>query len=775
MPLARPAGTVNVLGAPPAVAVAPVSARSPRRPPLDTEWVERALEVAGQHQFDSVSSSGPRGTATAAEEAWEVICRRPPARDTKTGTKGELECDRLEEEVWSIMGALLRDLHHAGRPSEPALSARSSAPPSARRPPSLVSQGPLAAGEVLPAPHCRSTSSLALAADRVARVAAAPPRSMRDAAKSALPSARPSKGRCASLPDLALNSISSRRSSEGAASSRGSRLVLRVADVVGNANPARGLRRQMGEAEPKDVEPEEVAVSRPVEVLHPVPMRSDKHQPAADSHPTSVRGAAVGGRRRGAGEADSLEALVGSLRQELERTEERKQALEELLMAAQGCTPAVTKSAQSSISACNFLASKGAASVTGAGPPPVSSGSGRTPPPESSLDGEGLPSPESAGGPLHAAENSRLNRGGTMSQDTSIAEAAVAAEPLEHLWEFVIQGELASDLRPELAHKNVTCFPAEAMDRLDATGISFLCARGHRVDPGVPNQDDILLAMCSCLHGGRAALFGVFDGHGPAGHLCAAFARRFLPERVFADPELLVKPRAALRHAFREAQSELLQQPFDVQFSGAAATVALLLDGCPPSRGQKGETRVRLLVAHVGDGRALLVSRWSDEEKGGQAWGRDPGAYSVTALTREHTLEDPDERARVEEHGGLVRALEHSSRARRVHIPGVDHPPLALTRSLGCMAAAERGISTAEPDVLGFQLRPGREELLVLGTDGLFEFSSNQEVVSRLLEGGCTRATLEELCAESRNRWAQNSYNQTIDDATVIALPLPLR
>ncbi|CAE7306220.1 unnamed protein product [Symbiodinium natans] len=44
------------------------------------------------------------------------------------------------------------------------------------------------------------------------------------------------------------------------------------------------------------------------------------------------------------------------------------------------------------------------------------------------------------------------------------------------------------------------------------------------------------------VHNGSVALYGVFDGHGPAGHRCAAIARGFLPERIFGDPELLVNP-----------------------------------------------------------------------------------------------------------------------------------------------------------------------------------------------------------------------------------------
>ena len=76
----------------------------------------------------------------------------------------------------------------------------------------------------------------------------------------------------------------------------------------------------------------------------------------------------------------------------------------------------------------------------------------------------------------------------------------------------------------------------------------------------MPNQDDLVLAMCSWGAQGRVALYGVFDGHGPAGHRCAALARGFLPERIFGDPKLLSGPQEVLRKAFMEAQQEMQRQ-----------------------------------------------------------------------------------------------------------------------------------------------------------------------------------------------------------------------
>ena len=79
----------------------------------------------------------------------------------------------------------------------------------------------------------------------------------------------------------------------------------------------------------------------------------------------------------------------------------------------------------------------------------------------------------------------------------------------------------------------------------------------------------------------------------------------------------------------------------------------------------------------------------------------------------------------------------------------------------------------------------GSDELLVLGTDGLFEFCSTKEVATRLcasvlshFEGvskafrgteGVSDDVLEDVCSVARRRWARSSYNDTVDDITAIA------
>lgn len=358
-------------------------------------------------------------------------------------------------------------------------------------------------------------------------------------------------------------------------------------------------------------------------------------------------------------------------------------------------------------------------------------------------------------------------------EGASVPQMENSKAELERSWDFVVQGQLEVEEQAELVHKGVACFPGDAMDRIRARGVACACLKGHRTGAAVPNQDDFLLAMRAPVQQGRVALYGVFEGHGPAGHHCSAFVRGHLPECIFADPDLFSRPKAVLRRCFLRTQEVLMKQDFDLHMSGTTATVTLVLDirrsethcGIDPKGTDESDTWA--FVAHVGDSRAILASRGDDcplEEA------NDISAYTVTALTREHRPEDPAESHRVKQQGGEVRTV-NSSGAARVFAPGSNRPFLALTRALGDAVAGGCGV-IAEPEVSAYHLRPGSDMFLVLGTDGLFEFFSSREVVGRLLQGGVTTSVLEDICEEAGQRWAANSYNQTVDDASMVAVSL---
>eukprot|EP00929_Paragymnodinium_shiwhaense_P069688 TRINITY_DN35152_c0_g1_i1.p1 TRINITY_DN35152_c0_g1~~TRINITY_DN35152_c0_g1_i1.p1 ORF type:complete len:1075 (-),score=224.73 TRINITY_DN35152_c0_g1_i1:62-3286(-) len=364
---------------------------------------------------------------------------------------------------------------------------------------------------------------------------------------------------------------------------------------------------------------------------------------------------------------------------------------------------------------------------------------------------------------------------------------------LEKSWEFVVQGQLDAESQLDFAPKLISCFPDNAVEKAWSRGVASVCSRGRRLDSSVPNQDDFLLARHALARSGHISLFGVFDGHGPDGHHCAAFARSALPEHLFGQQSLLLRPEVTLRQAFEQTQKALLQQTFDTEHSGTTAALALILHvpatpassstaeaatasapeganapspgGLAASDGGSSSASVQeswLIVAHVGDSRVVLASR-RDE---------DSPSFSVTALTRDHRPDDSEEAERVRHQGGDIRALPNNPAAVRVFAAGGEQPISALTRTLGLACAVDICGVSAEPEVAAYRLRPGTDVLLMLGTDGLFEFVSNSHAAGQVLQRGVSAPVLEELCSESRRQWQQTSCNQTVDDITAIAVSL---
>lgn len=332
-------------------------------------------------------------------------------------------------------------------------------------------------------------------------------------------------------------------------------------------------------------------------------------------------------------------------------------------------------------------------------------------------------------------------------------------------WEYVVQGQYDRSFSEQLdfAPKLLSCFPEEAVGTAKGKGVAFVCSRGRRADSTVPNQDDFVLARHSLANDGHIALYGVFDGHGPAGHHCAGYVRGFLPESLFGQRSLISGPEEALLLAFAQVQEGLLQQAFDTETSGTTATVALVLHlpNLRPSEDDTSQSDSWLYIANVGDSRAVLVSRKDDET----------GEISVNRLSRDHRPDDPEEAKRIHEEGGEVRRLRPGSGTSRIFAQGCQWPALALTRSLGAAIAMPCGVS-AEPEIASVRLTPGADDLLVLGTDGLFEFCNTKEVATRLSTDGVTDEVLKDVCATARRRWARSSYNDTVDDITMIAVSL---
>lgn len=110
----------------------------------------------------------------------------------------------------------------------------------------------------------------------------------------------------------------------------------------------------------------------------------------------------------------------------------------------------------------------------------------------------------------------------------------------------------------------------------------------------------------------------------------------------------------------------------------------------------------------------------------------------------------------------------------RVWLRHIDTPGLAMSRSIGDAVAASVGVIST-PEVLHITLQPD-DKVLVLGSDGVFEFLSNEEVID-IVTPFWGHRDAQSACKAVENaayaKWAEVRSTQdedVVDDITCVVV-----
>jgi len=105
----------------------------------------------------------------------------------------------------------------------------------------------------------------------------------------------------------------------------------------------------------------------------------------------------------------------------------------------------------------------------------------------------------------------------------------------------------------------------------------------------------------------------------------------------------------------------------------------------------------------------------------------------------------------------------------RVWLKHRSVPGLAMTRSFGDLVATPVGVSPV-PEIYERKLE-NKDSFIIIGSDGLWEFISNQEAVDIVASaGGDPQRATEMLYNEADKRWRKEE--EVIDDITAMVLYL---
>jgi len=261
-------------------------------------------------------------------------------------------------------------------------------------------------------------------------------------------------------------------------------------------------------------------------------------------------------------------------------------------------------------------------------------------------------------------------------------------------------------------------------------------------NPKKKNQDALIMAEDPKT---RSLLLAVLDGHGEDGDKVAQFIKGKLATSLFKHRDFASDIKASFIDVIAKIESELLRDmSIETDFSGTTFTAAVI-------RGNS------IITANIGDSRSTLGYRNSS------------GGITAVALTADHKPDLPVEKARIESKGGRVFAVEYDDGVDgppRVWLGHMDVPGLAMSRSLGDAVAHTAGVSS-EPEFNEYEFNSNSREdlILVMASDGLWEFMSNQEVLDIAVLTTEPRYAVDKLISEANERWMREE--QVIDDTTV--------
>jgi serine/threonine protein phosphatase PrpC len=312
-----------------------------------------------------------------------------------------------------------------------------------------------------------------------------------------------------------------------------------------------------------------------------------------------------------------------------------------------------------------------------------------------------------------------------------------------------------SDTDKELSKK--ASFAEKKMNQMGApvdpnkTGIGFACRKGLK--PESPNQDSwVVLKM------GDWSIYGVFDGHGKAGHHVSQFVKESLPKLIVKDQRFRSDDQdgmcAMLMDVYKRTQTMVAtatrMNKIDAHMSGCTTTV--------------------LIHDHVKN--KLYVS-WAGDSGAGLCCSKEGGGDKMTSnkLTWDHKPEVREEKVRIEKAGGRVVFDGYANH--RVYAKTGRYPGLNMSRALGdLMGHTDAGIS-AEPSVMVHNLT-SKDKILMLCSDGVWEFISDEEAVDIVAKYPKEKAmaAADKLAKEAWDRWIREEGGMVVDDITAVIIYL---
>lgn len=307
--------------------------------------------------------------------------------------------------------------------------------------------------------------------------------------------------------------------------------------------------------------------------------------------------------------------------------------------------------------------------------------------------------------------------------------------------------------REEESSSGQNCYPKNYHPVFDTELVGSYSTHGYRGRDPKQNQDTGV-AVCNFAGNPEQLFFLVCDGHGSAGHKVSQFASQSIVNTLESDSrmkDMLAHPDhtkggvvQALTEACEKSQEELIKQLTShvANYSGTTCICTAI-------------NKNHVWTACVGDSRAVVGAL-----KGNKVLALD--------LSADQCCSNKLEKERIRAAGGQIAEFGGFERV----VAPDQNTVLAPTRSIGDCEFDRVGVIPT-PEVTHFKLT-GQEHVIILASDGLWEFVSSSQAVSIAMQ--CKNATdaTDKLVQLSKRLWKQDGSGTYCDDITIIVIFLPL-
>ncbi|XP_047316112.1 probable protein phosphatase 2C 33 [Impatiens glandulifera] len=285
---------------------------------------------------------------------------------------------------------------------------------------------------------------------------------------------------------------------------------------------------------------------------------------------------------------------------------------------------------------------------------------------------------------------------------------------------------------------------------------------------------------------------GVFDGHGPYGHLVAKKVRDSLPLKLSAhwegksnsdevlreinlnragsmnsestslltadeetrsaidgnelgkDPDIFQNLKESFLKAFKVMDRELKNHGNIDCFCSGTTAVTFIKQGH------------HLVIGNIGDSRAVLGTRDKD------------GSLNAIQLTVDLKPNLPKEAERIRKCRGRVFALQDEPDVSRVWLPNNNSPGLAMARAFGDFCLKDYGLISI-PEITYRHLND-KDEFVILATDGVWDVLSNEEVVNIVASSPTSASAARTVVEHAVRGWRFKYPTSKVDDCAVVCL-----